>query len=113
MAHDIEIFFPVMDECERGKYIRAHLPVSFGLPQVSCGWTSQGTWYMDFPVSKPRYVLHYYEPGKRPNTERQAKRDVNSVQEAIDFMNANKDTAFLPASVKTRAWSPEVIAILQ
>lgn len=60
----------------------------------------------------PSYVLKYCEPGKRPNTVRWAKRKVQSVQEAIDFMNANPDKAFLPASVFTNAWKPHVVAIL-
>lgn len=63
-----------------------------------------------------QYRLHYREPGKRPGTERQAKPlPVDSVQEALDWMNANKDKAFLPASVMTpgNQWKrPTVVAIL-
>lgn len=61
------------------------------------------------------YVLKYREPGKRPNTERWATRKVESVDEAVQWMNANKDKAFLPASVETpgNQWTrPEVVAIL-
>ena len=58
------------------------------------------------------YNLKYREPGKRPNTERWAKRPVESVREAIAWMNEHKDVAFLPASVETNAWRPEVVAIL-
>jgi len=102
-----------MNEQERGQYIRAHLPISYGLPIVSCGWTDQKTWFIDFAKSKPRYVLHFYEPGKRTGTERKATRDVDTVQEAIDFMNANRERAFLPASVQSRSWrNPSIIAIL-
>lgn len=60
----------------------------------------------------PNYILKYREPGKRPNTERWAKRKVESVREATDWMNANKDKAFLPAFVETNAWKPETVAIL-
>lgn len=48
-------------------------------------------------------TLHYYEPGKRPGTIRKAKRKVGSVWEAIEWMNANREVAFLPATV-TRGW---------
>jgi hypothetical protein len=59
------------------------------------------------------YTLKYRTLGKRPNTEKWATRQVSSVREAIDFMNANKETAFLPASVHTNSWrNPEVVAIL-
>ena len=61
------------------------------------------------------YRLIYREPGKRPGTTRQAKRPVNSVAEAADWINANHETAFLPASVETpgnRYQRPEVVAIL-
>lgn len=58
------------------------------------------------------YILKYREPGKRPNTERWAKRKVQSVREAIEWMNANPDKAFLPAAVETNAWNPEIVAIL-
>lgn len=58
------------------------------------------------------YVLEYHEPGKRPNTTRQAKRKVQGVQDAIDWMHANSERAFLPAAVVTNSWRPEVVAIL-
>lgn len=58
------------------------------------------------------YLLKYREPGKRPNTERWAKRKVGSVQEATQWMNENKEKAFLPASVFTNAWKPQIVAIL-
>lgn len=58
------------------------------------------------------YNLKYREPGKRPNTERWAKRPVESVRAAVAWMNENKERAFLPASVETNAWKPEVVAIL-
>jgi hypothetical protein len=58
------------------------------------------------------YILNYREPGKRPGTERWAKRKVDSVQEAIEWMNNNKEIAFLPASVVTNAWRPSTVAIL-
>lgn len=57
-------------------------------------------------------VLKFREPGKRPNTERWAKRPVASVSEAVEWMNANKDKAFFPASVETNAWRPEIVAAL-
>lgn len=59
-----------------------------------------------------KYILQYREPGKRPGTERWAKRKVKSVQAATDFMNANKARAFLPAFVLTNSWKPETVAIL-
>lgn len=102
-----------MDERARGAWITQRLKVSRdGLPILGCGWTPQGTWFFDFGQPKPRYVLKYREPGKRNGTERWAKRDVHSVQEAVDWMNANQDRAFLPASVLTRAWKPQTVAIL-
>lgn len=59
------------------------------------------------------YILEYYEPGKRPNTTRKARRKVESVREAIQWMNDNKETAFLPAAVVTNSWRrPDVLAIL-
>lgn len=59
------------------------------------------------------YTLKYREAGKRPNTERWATRQVASTREAIEWMNANKDKAFLPASVQTNSWKrPETVAIL-
>lgn len=58
------------------------------------------------------YILKYRETGKRPNTERWAKRKVESVRAAIDWMNAHKDVAFLPAIVETNRWKPETVAIL-
>lgn len=56
------------------------------------------------------YILKYVEPGKRPGTTRWAKRKVESTQQAIDWMNANKDKAFLPAFVQTNSWKPETVA---
>lgn len=61
---------------------------------------------------RPPYILKYRGPGKRPNTERWEKREVNSTREAVEWMNANKDKAFLPAFVQTRAWRTETVAIL-
>lgn len=58
------------------------------------------------------YVLQYREPGKRPGTERWARRKVESVRSAIEWMNANSDKAFLPAFVQTGGWKPETVAIL-
>lgn len=61
------------------------------------------------------YILHYREPGKRPGTTRWAKRRVANVREATEWMNANKSTAFLPASVETpgnRWQKPETVAVL-
>ncbi|MEK7556834.1 MAG: hypothetical protein AAB538_02550 [Patescibacteria group bacterium] len=58
------------------------------------------------------YVLKYREPSKRPGAERWVKRKVESVREATAWMNANKDKAFLPASVETNTWTPEVVAVL-
>jgi len=58
------------------------------------------------------YILKYREHGKSPNTERWAKRPVESTRAAIQWMNENKDKAFLPASVETNSWRPEVVAIL-
>jgi len=57
-------------------------------------------------------ILKYRAPGKRPGTTRWAKRNVESAREAIDWMNANKDEAFLPAFVETGGWRPETVAIL-
>jgi hypothetical protein len=57
-------------------------------------------------------VLAYREPGVRRGTTRRAKRKVESVRAAVEWMNANKAKAFLPASVETSAWKPEVVAIL-
>jgi len=61
------------------------------------------------------YILHYREPGKRPNSTRWAQRRVESVRDASDWMNANQATAFLPAYVATpgNQWQqPETVAIL-
>lgn len=61
------------------------------------------------------YILHYREPGKRPGTTRWAKRRVADTRAAIDWMNSNRDTAFLPAYVETpgnRWQKPETVAIL-
>ena len=60
----------------------------------------------------PTYILKYREPGKRYESTRWARRKVSSVREAIEWMNANKETAFLPAFVLTNAWKPETVAIL-
>jgi hypothetical protein len=59
-----------------------------------------------------KLILKYREPGKRPNTERWARRKVASVQEAIAWMKENEARAFTPASVETNAWRPEVVAVL-
>jgi hypothetical protein len=61
------------------------------------------------------YRLVYRENGKRPNTTRWARRKVESTRDAIAWMNANKETAFLPAFVETlgNQWQrPETVAIL-
>jgi hypothetical protein len=58
------------------------------------------------------YILKYREPGKRPNTTRWARRKVSTVREATAWMNANPESAFLPAFVLTNAWKPETVAIL-
>lgn len=61
------------------------------------------------------YRLIYREPGKRPGTTRWARRKIGSVREATEWMNANKETAFLPAFVETpgNQWQkPETVAIL-
>lgn len=61
------------------------------------------------------YRLHYREFGKRPNTTRWAVRPVNSTLEAIEWMNANRETAFVPATVETpgNQWQqPDTVAIL-
>lgn len=110
---ETEYFFPSnWRACAIGQYIRERLPLrSNGLPSVACGWTDHKTFYISWsPVAS--LVLKYREPGKRPNTERWATRKVSSVREAVEYMNQNKDRAFLPASVQTNAWSPEIVAIL-
>ncbi len=59
------------------------------------------------------YTLHYRTHGKRPGTTRWARRPVASTREAVDWMNNNKDTAFLPAHVLTNSWrNKETVAIL-
>lgn len=58
------------------------------------------------------YILEYREPGKRPNTTRNARRKVASLAEAKEWINANKDRAFLPASVLSNSWKRDVLAIL-
>jgi hypothetical protein len=58
-------------------------------------------------------TLKYMQPGVRSNTFRKATRQVESTQEAITWMNSNKEAAFLPASVVTNSWrNPETVAIL-
>lgn len=57
-------------------------------------------------------VLRYREPGARPGSTRWARRPVASVADAIAWMNRNREQAFLPASVETKAWTPQVVAIL-
>lgn len=63
-----------------------------------------------------KYRLVFREPGKRTGTTRWAVRHpVDSVQEAVEWMNANKEVAFLPASVETpgnQYQRPETVAIL-
>jgi len=58
------------------------------------------------------YILKYRAPGKRPNTTRWAKRQVESTRAAVEWMNQNKETAFIPAFVETNTWRPETVAIL-
>ena len=62
-------------------------------------------------IRKP-YILRYREASVRKGTERWAQRDVASVQEAKDWMNANQDIAWTPAHVKTRAWKENIVALL-
>jgi hypothetical protein len=59
-----------------------------------------------------KLILKFREPGKRKNTERWAKMPVESVRDAVEWMNENKDKAFLPAFVETNEWKPETVAIL-
>ena len=56
------------------------------------------------------YILKYREPGNRPGTERWAKRKVESVPEAIAWMNKNQAIAFLPAFLETNACLPPLWA---
>ena len=59
------------------------------------------------------YILKYREPGRRPNSTRWAKRPVQSVREAVQWMNDNKERAFAPAFVETNSWRrPDTVAIL-
>lgn len=58
------------------------------------------------------YILKYREPGKRPGTTRWGKRKAASVREATEWLRANADKAFAPASVETNAWKPETVAIM-
>ena len=58
-------------------------------------------------------TLKYRAIGKKPNTTKWAKRSVASVKDAIEFMNSNSESAFLPAFVITNSWRrPETVAIL-
>ena len=57
------------------------------------------------------YILKFRELGKRPNTQRWAKRKVESVRDAENWLNDNKAIAFMPAHVETKAWRPETVAI--
>ena len=111
---DCEIFFPASIPLESRKQWLGEYMTSHKSGVLICGssFAPDGNLLLLLYSVRPRYVLHYYEPGKRANTERQAKRDVHSVQEAVEFMNANKARAFLPASVQTRSWKPSVVAIL-
>lgn len=56
-------------------------------------------------------ILEYREPGKRPNTTRQATRKVESVREAEEWLNQNKERAFMPASVLRNTWKRDCVAI--
>lgn len=59
--------------------------------------------------------LKYREPGVREGTGRWAVRRVESVREAIAWMNANREIAFTPAFVETpgNRWQrSETVAIL-
>jgi hypothetical protein len=56
-------------------------------------------------------ILEYYEPGKRPNTTRQAKRKVETVREAEEWLNQNRERAFMPASVVTNSWKRNAVAV--
>lgn len=56
--------------------------------------------------------LKFREPGKRPGSERWARRDVGSVAEAVQWMNQNKAVAFLPAFVLTKDRKKNTVAIL-
>jgi hypothetical protein len=112
--YDVEIFFPpVSSAFDNGRWIRERLPVlPSQLPSISCGWTEHKTWYFNFGTPLPKFVLKYREPGKRAGSERWATRKVYSVLDAMAWMNENKDHAFLPATVFTNSWKPEVVAIL-
>lgn len=57
-------------------------------------------------------TLKYREPGKRRGLERWSRRQVQSVHDAVQWMNTNQDKAFLPAFVLTNSWKPETVAIL-
>lgn len=112
--HDTEIFFPSSFDPEKRNAYLGQLMTSHKNGVLICGSTfnSSGNLLLLLYTVRPKYILHYYEPGKRAGTERQAKRDVHTVQEAVEWMNAHKETAFLPASVQTRSWRPQVVAIL-
>lgn len=56
--------------------------------------------------------LKFREPGKRPGTLRWARRDVASVAAAVEWMNQNKEIAFLPAFVEEKNWKRDTVAIL-
>ena len=66
-------------------------------------------------MNTQQYRLHYREPGKRPGTTRQAVRPVDSIADACRWLEENRETAFLPASVMTpgNQWKrPETVAFL-
>lgn len=67
---------------------------------------------IDKATNQTPYNLVYRELGRRANTTRWAKRKVAGTRDAVAWMNANRDKAFLPASVETNSWRPEVVAIL-
>jgi len=63
-------------------------------------------------TTRKQYILEYYEPGKRTGTIRKARTEVDSIREAEAFLNEKPEERFLPASVMTRGWKPNVVAII-
>lgn len=112
--HDCEIFFPTSYDTEKRNAFLGGLMTYHSHGTLICGsaFNEAGNLLLLLYTVRPRFVLHYFEPGKRANTERQAKRDVHSVAEAVEWMNSHKEIAWGPASVQTRSWRPNVVAIL-
>lgn len=61
---------------------------------------------------KQPYILKYRQAGKRHNTTRWTSLPIGSTREAVEMMNKNSSTMFLPAFVETAGWRPETVAIL-